>query len=246
MTAEHRTINRVTHILEEVVNRPGQTYSDLTKALDAPKSSVYGFVRGLLAADWLIEEDHRLFLGPAFYGLAIASGHIRAGVVSAADLETLHRDTGLGAYLGVRASASLIYIAEAGSDLIASFRARSNIRRPILHTAGGKVLLAALPEAELDSFLRSRRTEEQDDVHAFLEMLPSIRETGIAVNIAEAGSRTGVATLLRAGSGQPVASVTLVGPSAQVLPHIDHLGAVLRNRVQEWQKASNGTAREPI
>ena len=64
-----------------------------------------------------------------------------------------------------------------------------NIRRPLLHTAGGKVLLAALPEAELDSFLRSRRKDEQDDVHSFLEMLPSIRDTGIAVNIAEAGSR---------------------------------------------------------
>ena len=27
---------------------------------------------------------------------------------------------------------------------------------------------------------------------------------------------------------------------------MDHLGAVLRDRVQEWQQASNGTAREPI
>jgi DNA-binding IclR family transcriptional regulator len=246
MAGEHRTINRVTHILEEVVYRPGQTYSDLTKTLEAPKSSVYGFVQGLLAADWLIEDDHRLYLGPAFYGLAIASGHIRAGVVSAADLETLHRDTGLGAYLGVRAGASLIYIAEAGSDLIASFRARSNIRRPILRTAGGKVLLAALPEAELDSFLRSRSKGEQDDVHAFLEMVSSIRETEIAVNVAEAGSRAGVATLLRSASGQPVASVTLVGPSAQVLPQIDSLGAQLRKRVREWQAASNGAAREPL
>jgi DNA-binding IclR family transcriptional regulator len=246
MTGDHRTISRVTRILEEVVYRPGQTYSDLTKTLGAPKSSVYGFVQGLLAADWLIEEDRRLYLGPAFYGLAIASGHIRAGAVSAADLDALHRETGLGAYLGVRAGASLIYIAEAGSDLIASFRARSNIRRPILHTAGGKVFLAALPEAELDSFLRSRRADESDDVHSFLEMLPSIRDAQIAVNVAEAGSRTGVATLLRSRSGQPVASVTLVGPSAQVLPQIDHLGSVLKKRVREWQTASNGAAREPI
>jgi len=246
MTGEHRTINRVTRILEEVVARPGQTYADLTKTLDAPKSSIYGFVQGLLAVDWLIEEDHRLYLGPAFYGLAIASGHIRAGLVSAADLQSLHRDAGLGAYLGVRAGASLIYIAEAGSDLIASFRARSNIRRPILRTAGGKALLAALPDAELDGFLRSRKAEDREDVATFLEMLPSIREKQFAINVAGRGERTGVAALLRSASGQPVASITLVGPSAQVLPRTESLGELLKDRAAQWQAAASGLTREPL
>ncbi|HMD95089.1 MAG TPA: hypothetical protein VKG80_20860 [Trebonia sp.] len=62
----HQTVSRVTRILEEVVYRPGVTYAELTRALGAPKSSVYGFVRGLLAVDWLFEQDHRLYLGPAF------------------------------------------------------------------------------------------------------------------------------------------------------------------------------------
>ena len=53
-----------THILETVVYSPGITIAELARALDSPKSSVYGFVRGLLAKGWLYEQDHRWYLGP--------------------------------------------------------------------------------------------------------------------------------------------------------------------------------------
>jgi DNA-binding IclR family transcriptional regulator len=72
-------VERATPILETVVYRPGITLAALARALEAPKSSVHGFVRGLLAEGWLYEQDHRFYLGPAVYGLALASGHIRAG-----------------------------------------------------------------------------------------------------------------------------------------------------------------------
>src|SRR5271166_253085 len=147
----HQTINRVTRILEEVVYRPGSTYAELTRVVGAPKSSVYGFIRGLLAADWLFEQDHRLYVGPAFYGLAIASGHIRAGLVTQAHLETLYREAGMAAFVGVRAGDHLIYIAEAGNDLTTGYGFRSDIRRGLLTTAGGKALLGELPETELEA-----------------------------------------------------------------------------------------------
>ncbi len=40
----HRTVDRVTRILEEVVYNPGMTFAELARALGAPKSSVYGFI----------------------------------------------------------------------------------------------------------------------------------------------------------------------------------------------------------
>ena len=242
----HQTINRVTRILEEVVYRPGSTYAELTRALGAPKSSVYGFIRGLLAADWLFEQGHRLYLGPAFYGLAIASGHIRAGLVTQAHLETLYREAGLAAFVGVRAGDHLIYIAEAGSDLMASFDARSDIRRGLLTTAGGKVLLAELPEVELEAYLRRRAPQERADVEAFLDACPAIRESRVAVNVRQTPSRTGVATVIRDPSGQVVASVTLVGSTSQVLSRLDTLSELLRQRTDEWREWSTATPREPI
>ena len=41
---------------------PGMTFGELARALDAPKSSVHGFMSGLLAQGWLYEADHRLYL----------------------------------------------------------------------------------------------------------------------------------------------------------------------------------------
>ena len=55
----HRTVDRATRILEEVVYRPGMTFAELARALDAPKRSVYGFIRGLLAKGWLYETAER-------------------------------------------------------------------------------------------------------------------------------------------------------------------------------------------
>src|SRR4051794_39741830 len=109
----HRTIDRVTQILEEVVYHPGIGFAELSRALDAPKSSVHGFIRGLQAKGWLYESDRRFYLGPAIYGLTLASGNIRAGQVSQADLDALHKDTGMTVFLGVEAGDHLIYIGEA-------------------------------------------------------------------------------------------------------------------------------------
>ena len=156
----HRTIDRVTRILEEVVYNPGMTFAELVRALDAAKSSVHGFISGLLANGWLYQEQHRFYLGPAVYGLTMASGHIRAGLVTHEDLVALEQETGVAAFLGVQAGDHLIYIAEAGSDHVAGFEARSNIRRTLLITAGGKALLAERSEAERESYLRRRAANE--------------------------------------------------------------------------------------
>ena len=91
MPESHRTVERVTRILETVVYRPGVTLAELARTLEAPKSSVHGFVRGLLAQGWLYEQEHRFYLGPAVYSLTLASGHIRAGLVTHADLSALHK-----------------------------------------------------------------------------------------------------------------------------------------------------------
>src|SRR5205823_11602265 len=115
----------------------------------------------------------RFYLGPAVYGLTLASGH-RAGLVTHADLIALHEETGVAAFLGVQAGDHLIYIAEAGSDHVAGFEARSNIRRTLLVTAGGKALLAARSEPERESYLRRRSVDESAQVDRFLEEYDSI------------------------------------------------------------------------
>jgi DNA-binding IclR family transcriptional regulator len=245
MPQNHRTVDRVTLILEEVVYRPGMTFGELARAVDAPKSSVHGFIGGLLAQGWLHEVEHRFYLGPAVYALTLSSGHIRAGSVTAAGMEALHEETQTAVFLGIQAGAHLIYVAEVGSDPVAGFEARSNIRRVPLATAGGKALLAARSEGERDAYLRARGPIEASLVERFLEELEQIHATRLATNMSRQGRRLGIATTLHNQSGDAIASVTLVGSSADMQPRRQELGEILLRHVDSWERPAT-PPREPI
>jgi DNA-binding IclR family transcriptional regulator len=241
----HRTVDRVTRILEEVVYSPGMTFAELVRALGAPKSSVHGFIRGLLAKGWLHQEQHRFYLGPTVYGLTLASGHIRAGLVTQQDLAALHAETGLPAYLGVQAGDHLIYVAEAGSDPVGRFDARSNIRRTLLTTAGGKALLAERRDAERESYLRRRTRDEAEFVDQFLQEYPTIKSSHIATNLRRGGTRFAIATTVHNPASEPVASITVVGATAEVQPRLKKLSQILRRHVDSWSRRGM-TPREAI
>ena len=241
----HRTIDRVTQILEEVVYHPGMSFAELVRALGAAKSSVHGFIQGLLAKGWLYEEQRRFYLGPAVYGLTLASGHIRAGLVTHEDLAALYREVRVPVFLGVRAGDHLIYIAEAGSEDAVGFQARSNIRRTLLSTAGGKALLAVCPPGERDAYLRRRSRQEAELVDSFINEIPAIAKTGIASNLNATGTRLGMATTIRNRQGEAVASITLVGPASVLKPKQARLSKVLLKYAQAWSGRSVA-AREAI
>jgi len=241
----HRTVDRVTQILEEVVYHPGMTFAELARALGAPKSSVYGFIQGLLAKGWLYEDDHRFYLGPAVYGLTIASGHIRAGMVTQENLTSLNEATGVAVFLGVQAGDHLIYIGEAGGDAISGIEARSDIRRTLLGTAGGQALLASWPDAELRAFLRRRSTDEAEQVERFLGQYEQIKRTRIATNLRLGGTRFALGTTVRDKAGTAVASITLVGRTPDLQPRAKKLGDILLRHVDAWSKRTV-QAREAI
>lgn len=241
----HRTVDRVTRILEEVVYSPGITFAALARALDAPKSSVHGFIRGLLAKGWLYEDNRRFYLGPAVYGLTLVSGHIRAGMVTHDDLAILHDETGVAVFLGVPAGDHLIYVDEAGGDAISGIEARSNIRRTMLGTAGGKALLAAWNEGELHAFLRRRAADESAQVEAFLTEYDDIRRTRIATNIRLGGTRFALGSTVRDRAGEAVASITMVGRTPELQPRAEELGETLLRHIDRWARRITPARRKP-
>ena len=210
-----------------------------------PKSSVHGFLSGLLAKGWLYEVDRRYYLGPAVYGLTMASGHIRAGLVTHADLVALSEEAKTTVFLGVQAGDHLIYVAEAGTDDVAGFEARSNIRRTLLGTAGGKALLAAQPAVEREAYLRRRGKEEAAEVQTFLREVKDIQRTRVAKNTRLSGTRFALATAVCNSAGEAIAAVTLVGPTPDVQTRATRLAKVLLKHVDSWAGRSI-TAREAI
>ena len=75
----HRTVDRVTGILETVsLNPRGVTLAELATALDAAKSSVQELTNGLLARGYLVQEDGRFHLGPGPFILAARANRLAA------------------------------------------------------------------------------------------------------------------------------------------------------------------------
>jgi IclR-like helix-turn-helix domain-containing protein len=67
----HRTVSRVTAILEFVAQWQGARTHELATALGAPKSSVFGLVRGLVSTGFLINDKGTYGLGPALGNLLL-------------------------------------------------------------------------------------------------------------------------------------------------------------------------------
>lgn len=240
----HRTIDRVTRILEEVVYHPGIGFAELTRALDAPKSSIHSFVQGLQANGWLYEENRRFYLGPAVYGLTMASGNIRAGMVSQQDLDQLHAECGLTIFLGVQAGDHLIYIGDSGTDSLTGFAARSNIRRELIATSGGKAFLVDRGDEARNAYLKRMQNQDPDKVSEFLSEFTQIKESGFAVN-RRRGTQTALATLIRNRSGGAAAAVIAVGETSKVEPRMQELKTTMREHVALWS-ARSLESREPI
>jgi len=223
----HRTVDRVTQIVEEVTYNPGLTFSELARAVGAPKSSVYGFVRGLCTTGWLYEADHKFYLGPALLGLTLASGHLRAGAVSQADLDALHEATHATVFLGVQAGDHLIYVGVAGTDELTGFAARTNIRRDLLATAGGRVLLAHASDRDRDGYLRRRNVDAPELVSRFLRDLRGILASGVAENTRHDGAQFALAAVVRNQFGEVAGELTLVGRADDLVPRKEQLREVL-------------------
>ncbi len=241
----HRTVDRVTQILEEVVYHPGIGFAEIARTLGAPKSSVHGFIRGLQAKGWLYESNHRFYLGPAIYGLTLASGNIRAGQVTQADLDALHKETGLTVFLGVEAGEHLIYIGESGTDALTGFAARSDIRRGLISTAGGKALLATWPDASLDAYLRRQQAEDPERVSGFLAEFGDIRKSRVARNTLHHGAQMALASVVRNPAGDSVAAAVVVGQTTEMAPREARLRTVLLTHVDLWSQ-QKVAAREPV
>ena len=75
-------------------------------------------------------------------------------------------------------------------------------------------------------------------VDAFLAELDSISKTSIATNLNPVRMRFGLATVVRSRSGDVVATVTLVGPAAEIQPRLLMLSNVLVKHADAWARRS--------
>ncbi|ANN21664.1 hypothetical protein SD37_09430 [Amycolatopsis orientalis] len=230
-------IARVAEILELAARESeGVSLTEFAQRLSAPVSSVQSLVNGLVDTGYLSKSARKYVLGPAPYVLHLIARRPPISVVKHSDLEALHEATGLTAYLGINLAGRAIYLDHVTGDPAFAYVAETHAPRPLLRTAVGRVLLANMDKRLLFDILRNADAREQPLVEPFLQDIPAIREAGYAVTRGLAASdHWAVAAPIRE-NGITVAAVALTGTPEEMKDDLDRLGALLRDRAQEWTK----------
>ncbi|MDJ1136974.1 IclR family transcriptional regulator [Streptomyces iconiensis] len=220
---EHRTVSRVTGILESVARQGGARMHELAEALDAPKSSVFGLVKGLVSTGYLTEERGVYRLGPALGSLLSPSA---PDVIEAAtpSLEALRDEFGETAMLGTAVGDSLIYIAAAESQQLIRYSAPLRTRRPLYPPSAGKVILACRSARRRDSYLDAVLPSAVER-KAARDELARVWADGVAFNRGETLPDVSAAARPILVRGEVRGVIAVAGPTSRIL---DRLPAVAR------------------
>lgn len=230
---EHRTVSRIASILEAAAHtRDGVRLSTIADELDAPKSSVHGLLKGLVAVGYLTEQGGGYVIGPAVQMLVQAAEQPPLTGRARPVMSRLHRLFDETVILGTRAGDSILYLSSIESTQLVKYSPPINKRRPLLPTSMGKVYLAELPPRQLDRYLR-RQVPEDTARAAYLEELEEIRGTGVAFNHAETVPGVfGAASGIRQ-AGRLVGCLTIAGPLERLQAQEKDIGTAVKSAARD-------------
>lgn len=222
--AGHRTVNRVVGILEFVANRPaGARLADIAQALDAPKSSIHGFLRGLVAEGYVAEgpEKQTYRLGWGAYALLPSQevSLVEATRTVREELLTVFDET---ITLAVRVGDAVVYLESLRPSHPVCYSPPLKVRRPLWPTSAGKLFLSHSSDATLQSLFAAAPIESPS-VDEICAELSQVRQQGFAFNIGE--SHTDVAAVAIPLPTSPLsAAISIAGPVARVKEQLPEIG----------------------
>lgn len=227
MVEKHRTVSRVVGILEYVVHSPdGATLAEIANHLDAPKSSVYGFVRGLEAEGYLKERDAGRFVFGLGAHTLLASQATSLVELAAPVMNTLGQQLGETVTLAVFLDHELTYVHSIPSTQRIGYNPEMHTRRPLWPTSAGKILLAAADSSDL----RSRILESEElDEELYDAEIKSVRHNGYGLNIGETVADVSAFAVGLKIASTLAAAITVGGPNVRMRPHIEQMVATTRS-----------------
>ncbi len=222
---EHRSVARAMSILELVLgsDAQGMRLGELATAIDAPKSSVHGLAKGLVATGYLREERGRYFVGPAISTL-IAVGPTALPAVYRHGLEQLTGRWDETSMLATLVGDSVVYLDSVEPRALIRAAPPLNTRLPLWPRSAGKCFLAFMEDKRLDLYLRRNRPDV-GDAERVREELETIRETRIGLNIGSTiADHIGIASPIIVGRDAPVTvAIALAGPKSRMADRVDEI-----------------------
>ncbi|MFL4473087.1 IclR family transcriptional regulator [Paeniglutamicibacter sp. MACA_103] len=229
---EHRTASRVTNILELAAKSEGGIrLAGLAAALDAPRSSIHGLVKGLVATGYLHDDDGSYTIGPAVTALLAAP---RPSIERAARpaMEALHRDFNETVMLSFLVGDAVVYADVLESTQMIRYSAPLRTRRPLYPTSSGKCFLAYASERYRDVYLTAH-IEKEDRRRQVQEELRGIARENVAINRGQTLPDVSGVSAPIFGNGKLLAVLAIAGPTARIATHLDEFAAAMKDQVRQ-------------
>jgi len=205
--------------------RPELSLAEISREVDAHKSSVFRVLSTLKAAGFL-EKDP--LSGKYRLGLKILDlagrvwGRHDIRQIATPYMEELARETSEIIHLAVLDGSDLVYLEKKGQGQVLTVATRVGGRNPAYASSMGKILLADLSENELKAILGRGKLKKLtpntiDEIPKLIEELARIREQGFAVDNEETfqGIRC-VGAPIRDAGGKVVAAVSVTVPAQRM------------------------------
>jgi DNA-binding IclR family transcriptional regulator len=232
--AEHRTVSRAVAIMEMVAScePDGVRLGELAAPIGAPKSSIHGIAKGLVAVGYLREQDGRYFTGPGALNLLARRLPAFPAAYHAA-LRTLVDTWEETAFLASLVGDSSVYVDRVESPKVVRAAPPMNSRIPLWPRSTGKCFLAWMPERQSDAILR-RTVPDLSKMDGIKLALAEVRKSGFALNDAETEpDMIGIASPILSRRGSPVAlAIAIGGPASRMAPHFEAMIANVRETAE--------------
>jgi DNA-binding IclR family transcriptional regulator len=230
MAAEHRTVSRVMAVLETVVAREpnGVRLGDLSAPIGAPKSSIHGLAKGLVAVGYLREQDGRYFTGPAVFSL-LGSGHPSLPAAYHHALEELTAKWEETTLIATLVGDSVVYVDIVDSPRLIRAAPTLHKRAPLWPRSSGKCFLAFAEPRRRDAILR-RTVSDAAERDRIKEELAQVRASSVAINVGEIElDQSSAASPIVIASAPVTMAIVLAGPASRMAPHLDEIAESVRS-----------------
>lgn len=237
-----QSVTRVIQILEALCASPApMSLAQISRVLNAPKSSIAALLRGLADADFVVSTEGAYRLGPNAFGLGSALLEARRRLQSSDlvrdGMRRLAERSGETVLLAVRDNGddTMTYVDVIESRSTIRFAVSVGDRRPLYCTAGGRVLLAALSADELERYFdrlepRELTASTETSRQRLAQAVAVARETGVAQTVDQAAEGvTGTAAAIRDAAGSVIGALIVAAPSARLRDRGAELAHLVRD-----------------
>ncbi|MBE0478109.1 IclR family transcriptional regulator [Candidatus Aerophobetes bacterium] len=243
-----RSVQRAVDILEALKDKiPEKTVTELSRELGLSPTTIYRLL-GTLKERGFIEKD----ANTAKYRLGMKAFELGSAVVRRMNIRKeaepilmeLAEKTGDSAYLIVPYQDEALCLERIdGDNYLKSLSLVLGDRMPLHIGAGPRVLLAHLPESEIDRIIASKglaRWTDKTITDPFIlkEDLRQVREQGYALSLEDANK--GVAAIgcpVRDRTGKVVASISVGGPSIYFEPEsVDKMVPLIKKAAENLSR----------